>query len=75
MAMLGLGTVGRIARELRRDVRVVHERDPAARGVTSLEILALWPGVHALLSHRVAHALHDAGVPVRRGSSPAPPGP
>ena len=25
---------------------------------------ARWPGVHALLSHRVAHALHEAGVPV-----------
>ena len=24
----------------------------------------LWPGVHALLAHRVAHALHSVGVPV-----------
>jgi serine O-acetyltransferase len=62
--MLGLGTASRLARELRRDVKAVHERDPAARGVTSLEILASWPGVHALLSHRVAHTLHGAGVPV-----------
>jgi serine O-acetyltransferase len=62
--MLGLGTAARLARELRRDVKVVHERDPAARGTTSLEILAGWPGVHALLSHRVAHTLHEAGVPV-----------
>ncbi|MDX6666530.1 MAG: serine O-acetyltransferase, partial [Solirubrobacteraceae bacterium] len=62
--MFGLGTAVRLARELRRDVQVVHERDPAARGVTSVEILGSWPGVHALLSHRVAHALHDAGVPV-----------
>jgi len=61
--MLGLGTLTRIARELRRDVSAAHERDPAARGVSSLELLMLWPGVHALLSHRVAHALHDAGVP------------
>src|SRR6476619_5511123 len=64
MSMLGLGTAARLARELRRDVKVVHERDPAARGVTSLEILTSWPGVHALLSHRVAHTLHAAGVPV-----------
>src|SRR6476661_1482649 len=64
MAMLGLGTAARLARELRRDVKVVHERDPAARGVTSIEILAGWPGVHALLSHRVAHTLHEAGIPV-----------
>lgn len=62
--MLGLGTAARLARELRRDVTAVHERDPAARGVSSLEILTSWPGVHALLSHRVAHALHEAGVPL-----------
>ena len=61
--MLGLGTFARVARELRRDVSAAHERDPAARGVSSLEVLTSWPGVHALLSHRVAHALHDAGVP------------
>src|SRR5215213_7625779 len=62
--MLGLGTVRRVAGELRRDIAAAHERDPAARGVSPLEILAAWPGVHALLAHRVAHALHDAGVPV-----------
>jgi serine O-acetyltransferase len=62
--MLGLGTLARVTRELRRDVSAAHERDPAARGVSSLEVLAAWPGVHALLSHRVAHVLHAAGVPV-----------
>src|ERR1043165_2407466 len=61
--MLGLGTLARVARELRRDVSAAHERDPAARGVSSLEVIAAWPGVHALLSHRVAHVLHEAGVP------------
>src|SRR5215211_4921225 len=62
--MIGIRTVARVARELRRDVAAAHERDPAARGVSSLEILAAWPGVHALLAHRVAHALSEAGVPV-----------
>src|SRR4051794_19351932 len=61
--MFGLGTVARVAREVRRDIAAVHERDPAARGVSSAEILAAWPGMHALLSHRIAHALHDAGIP------------
>ena len=37
---------------------------PPRRGVSPAEILAAWPGVHALLSHRVAHALRGAGVPV-----------
>ena len=62
--MLGLGTLAGVARELRRDVAAVHERDPAARGVSALGVLAAWPGVHALLSHRVSHALHTAGVPI-----------
>ena len=50
--------------EIRRDVAAAHSRDPAARGVGSVEILATWPGVHALLAHRVAHALQRAGVPM-----------
>jgi len=62
--MLGLGTLRRVAGEIRRDVAAVHERDPAARGVSSLEVLTSWPGVHALLAHRVLHAMHDAGVPL-----------
>ena len=37
---------------------------PPPAASPSLEILAAWPGVHALLAHRVAHVLHDAGVPV-----------
>jgi serine O-acetyltransferase len=62
--MIGVGTLRRLAGEIRRDVAAAHERDPAARGVSSLEILASWPGVHALLAHRVSHALHHAGVPL-----------
>jgi serine O-acetyltransferase len=62
--MLGLGLISRTAAEIRCDVGAAQTRDPAARDVGALEILALWPGVHALLAHRVAHALHAAGVPV-----------
>src|ERR687889_2255421 len=59
-----LGTLQRIARELRCDVAAARERDPAARGVSSLEILLNWPGVHALLAHRLSSALHGARVPL-----------
>jgi len=62
--MTGPRTLRRVASEIRRDVAAARERDPAARGVSSLEILASWPGVHALLAHRVAYALHHAGVPL-----------
>jgi serine O-acetyltransferase len=62
--MLGLGLMARTAAEVRRDVAAAQSRDPAARGVGSLEILATWPGVHALLAHRFANALYGAGVPL-----------
>ncbi|MBV9466004.1 MAG: serine O-acetyltransferase [Solirubrobacterales bacterium] len=62
--MLGFGLIARTAAEIRRDVAAAHSRDPAARGVRSVEVLATWPGVHALLAHRVAHALYDTGVPL-----------
>jgi serine O-acetyltransferase len=62
--MFGIGTVARIASELRRDVEVARDRDPAACGVAPFEIVATWPGIQALLSHRVAHALHGAEVPL-----------
>jgi serine O-acetyltransferase len=62
--MSGTGPIARTANELRRDVATARSRDPAAWGVSTAEILATWPGVHALLAHRVAHALVRAGVPV-----------
>jgi serine O-acetyltransferase len=62
--MLGFELIGRVAAEVRRDIGAARSRDPAARGVGWFEILLAWPGVHALLAHRVAHALHEAGVPL-----------
>jgi serine O-acetyltransferase len=62
--MFGLYTAARVLREIRNDVSAAHDRDPSARGVSSAEILLAWPGVHAILSHRVAHAMYGAGVPL-----------
>jgi serine O-acetyltransferase len=53
----------RLVREVRSDVVAARERDPAAQGVSSFEILTSWAGVQALLAHRAAHALLEAGVP------------
>jgi len=61
--MIGFTTLRRIAHEIRADVTSARDRDPAARGVGTAEILMNWAGVQAILAHRVAHALHDAGVP------------
>ena len=45
---------------LRRDVRAALERDPAAR--SALEVLLCYPGVHALVFHRFAHAIWRRGL-------------
>ncbi|HEX5193346.1 MAG TPA: serine O-acetyltransferase [Solirubrobacteraceae bacterium] len=50
--------------ELRSDIAAIKTRDPAARDVGTLEILVAWPGLHALLAHRLAHALYEARVPL-----------
>jgi len=44
---------------LKRDIQVVFERDPAARSVR--EVIFCYPGVHALLCHRLAHWLWRHG--------------
>jgi serine O-acetyltransferase len=62
--MLGLGTLARVARELREDLTAAQERDPAARTVGRTEILLTYGGVQALLAHRISHAMHEAGVPI-----------
>ncbi|MGN6276209.1 MAG: serine O-acetyltransferase [Solirubrobacterales bacterium] len=41
-----------------------RERDPAARNVSAFEILSSWAGVQALLAHRAAHTLMEAGMPL-----------
>jgi len=62
--MLGLGTLTRVARELRQDLAAAQDRDPAARGIGRVEILLTYGGVHAVLVHRVAHGMHEVGFPV-----------
>ncbi len=43
------------------DLRTIYERDPAARNW--LEVLFCYPGLHALLFHRVAHSLYQMDIP------------
>ena len=45
--------------QLRADVACTFERDPAAR--TTLEVLTTYPGVHAIILHRLAHRLWGRG--------------
>lgn len=45
---------------LREDVACVFKRDPAAR--STLELLTIYPGIQALVMHRLAHALWLRGL-------------
>lgn len=42
-------------KQLKEDVQAVFARDPAARN--TLEVLTTYPGIHALIMHRMAHEL------------------
>jgi serine O-acetyltransferase len=44
------------------DLQAPIERDPAARGW--LDVVLSYPGFHALLAHRLNHALYRAGIPI-----------
>ena len=46
-------------KQLKEDVQAVFDRDPAARN--TLEVLTTYPGIHALIMHRVAHELWEKG--------------
>lgn len=44
------------------DVVAAYEGDPAARSVD--EVLLCYPGIHAMIHHRVAHRFYQLGVPL-----------
>ncbi|MGC9992605.1 MAG: serine O-acetyltransferase [Candidatus Cybelea sp.] len=44
------------------DLQAPQDRDPAARGW--LDVVLSYPGFHALVAHRINHALYTAGIPL-----------
>jgi serine O-acetyltransferase len=51
-----------IRRILDTDVLAAWQGDPAARSVD--EVLLCYPGVHAMIHHRLAHKLYELGLPL-----------
>ncbi len=45
-----------------QEVKSTREKDPAAKGY--LEIVLLYPGLHALISHRICHCLWNMKIPL-----------
>ena len=46
---------------IREQIDTIVREDPAAKSV--VEIILLYPGFHAILLHRFAHALYKSGIP------------
>lgn len=46
--------------QIKEDIYCVFDRDPASRNV--FEILTAYPGIHALLVHRLSHKLSNLGL-------------
>jgi serine O-acetyltransferase len=44
------------------DIKVVFDRDPAAKNV--FEVIFMYPGFHAIVLHRIAHSLWKLKVPI-----------
>lgn len=47
---------------IREDIAIIFERDPAARSL--IEVILTYPGLHAIVLHRLSHWLHVHGVPL-----------
>ncbi|MBQ6516629.1 serine O-acetyltransferase [bacterium] len=47
--------------KIKEDINVIYEKDPAANNI--LEVIFCYPGLHALLAHRVAHKLRYWKIP------------
>ena len=49
--------------QIRADLAIIRERDPAARGW--LEMLFCYPGLHAISLHRFSHRLWRSRLPLK----------
>jgi len=47
-------------KSIRENVKVIFEKDPAAKSI--LEVLLCYPGLHALINHRIAHFLYKKRI-------------
>jgi len=45
--------------DIRKDISAIRERDPAAR--SNLEIFICYPGLHAVILHRISHKFYIKG--------------
>lgn len=53
--------IKRTIEQIKEDISTIYEKDPAARNVA--EVIFCYPGLHALICHRICHKLNYWKIP------------
>ena len=54
--------IKKVFSQIKEDIQTIYEKDPAAENI--LEVLFCYPGLHALILHRIAHKLDYWKLPL-----------
>ncbi len=54
--------IKKVFSQIKEDIKTIYEKDPAAENL--LEVLLCYPGLHALILHRIAHKLNYWKIPL-----------
>ena len=54
--------IKKVFSQIKEDIQTIYEKDPAAENI--LEVLFCYPGLHALILHRIAHKLDYWKIPL-----------
>ncbi len=54
--------IKKVITQIKEDIKTIYEKDPAAENIW--EVLLCYPGLHALILHRIAHKLNYWKIPL-----------
>ena len=54
--------IKKVFSQIKEDIQTIYDKDPAAENI--LEVLFCYPGLHALIMHRIAHKLDYWKIPL-----------
>jgi serine O-acetyltransferase len=57
-----LSVIKRGITKVREDIKVIYDNDPAAKNL--FEVILCYPGLHALVTYRLAHRLYKWNIPL-----------
>ena len=54
--------IKKVFSQIKEDIQTIYDKDPAAENI--LEVILCYPGLHALILHRIAHKLNYWKIPL-----------